>query len=273
MSQTLVPDRTCGSCTVCCQALEVQALAKPAGVLCEHSTGAACGIYRDRPRACAQWYCLWRKIGALPDALRPDRSGVMLSLETDPAADDPFLRARIVCRAVYGPDDLDRWEAVEAVAMFAREGSLPVWTAIGRTACLIYPQEVHADHLRSAIMGVATQALRDPSHEREAAAWRRRLGYENDRANCSGDGEPPDRLKRITINGGTSMATGTVKWFNGTKGFGFIQPDDGGQDVFVHISAVEKAGLRDLAEGQKISYEVVVDQRRGKASAENLKAS
>ena len=68
------------------------------------------------------------------------------------------------------------------------------------------------------------------------------------------------------------MATGTVKWFNATKGFGFIQPDDGGQDVFVHISAVERAGLRGLNEGQKVSYEVVTDQKRGKTSAENLKA-
>jgi CspA family cold shock protein len=68
------------------------------------------------------------------------------------------------------------------------------------------------------------------------------------------------------------MATGTVKWFNSTKGFGFIQPDDGGQDVFVHISAVERAGMRDLADGQKISYEVVPDKRSGKSSAENLKA-
>ena len=91
--------------------------------------------------------------------------------------------------------------------------------------------------------------------------------------NCEGDSEPPDRLRHGSITGDTVMATGTVKWFNGTKGFGFIQPDDGGQDVFVHISAVEKAGLRDLADGQKISYEVVVDQRRGKASAENLKAN
>jgi len=68
------------------------------------------------------------------------------------------------------------------------------------------------------------------------------------------------------------MATGTVKWFNPTKGFGFIQPDDGGTDVFVHISAVERAGLRELRDGQKISYEVVADKRSGKASAENLKA-
>lgn len=68
------------------------------------------------------------------------------------------------------------------------------------------------------------------------------------------------------------MATGTVKWFNSTKGFGFIQPDDGGQDVFVHISAVERAGLRDLRDGQKISYELVQDKRSGKASADNLRA-
>jgi CspA family cold shock protein len=63
------------------------------------------------------------------------------------------------------------------------------------------------------------------------------------------------------------MATGTVKWFNATKGFGFIQPDDGGKDVFVHISAVERAGLRDLAEGQKVAYEIVADKR---SSAGNL---
>ena len=66
------------------------------------------------------------------------------------------------------------------------------------------------------------------------------------------------------------MATGTVKWFNGDKGYGFIQPDSGGKDVFVHISAVEQAGLRGLNEGQKISYEVKPD--RGKESAVNLQA-
>ena len=65
------------------------------------------------------------------------------------------------------------------------------------------------------------------------------------------------------------MATGTVKWFNATKGFGFIQPDDGGTDVFVHISAVEKAGLSTLNEGQTVEYEEVPN--KGKTSAENLK--
>ena len=69
------------------------------------------------------------------------------------------------------------------------------------------------------------------------------------------------------------MSMGTVKWFNATKGFGFIQPDDGGNDVFVHISAVERAGLGTLREGQKISYEIVEDRRSGKSSADNLRAA
>jgi CspA family cold shock protein len=67
------------------------------------------------------------------------------------------------------------------------------------------------------------------------------------------------------------MTTGVVKWFNGQKGYGFIQPDDGGKDVFVHISAVERAGLSSLNEGQKISFEITADRRSGKSSADNLR--
>jgi CspA family cold shock protein len=70
-------------------------------------------------------------------------------------------------------------------------------------------------------------------------------------------------LKEIT------MATGTVKWFNPTKGFGFIEPEDGSKDAFVHISAVERAGLSSLTEGQRVSYELQAGQN-GKSSAENL---
>ncbi len=69
------------------------------------------------------------------------------------------------------------------------------------------------------------------------------------------------------------MATGTVKWYNSTKGYGFIQPDDGGKDVFVHVSAVETSDLGSLNEGQKISYEVERDARSGKESAGRLKAA
>ena len=73
--------------------------------------------------------------------------------------------------------------------------------------------------------------------------------------------------------GKSFVATGTVKWFNEQKGYGFIQPDNGGKDVFVHISAVERACLRGLAEGQKISYEVEADRRSGKESAVDLKTA
>jgi cold shock protein len=82
--------------------------------------------------------------------------------------------------------------------------------------------------------------------------------------------EQESRDRHATCALEKKMPTGTVKWFNGQKGFGFIQPNDGGQDVFVHISAVERAGLAGLAEGQKVSFEIKADKMRGKASAENL---
>lgn len=69
------------------------------------------------------------------------------------------------------------------------------------------------------------------------------------------------------------MSTGTVKWYNSSKGFGFIQPDDGSKDVFVHVSAVERAGMQDLREGQKLGYELVEDRRSGKMSADRLQAT
>ncbi|HRF09799.1 MAG TPA: cold-shock protein [Xanthobacteraceae bacterium] len=68
------------------------------------------------------------------------------------------------------------------------------------------------------------------------------------------------------------MSTGTVKWFNTQKGYGFIAPDDGGKDVFVHISALQRSGMQSLNEGQKISFDIVQDKRSGKAAAENLQA-
>jgi CspA family cold shock protein len=80
----------------------------------------------------------------------------------------------------------------------------------------------------------------------------------------------PRGIKSLMCFGEEKMATGTVKWFNGQKGFGFIEPSDGSKDVFVHISAVERAGLGGLAEGQKVQFELKTDKMRGKVSAENL---
>ncbi len=69
------------------------------------------------------------------------------------------------------------------------------------------------------------------------------------------------------------MSEGTVKWFNGTKGYGFIQPSNGGPDVFVHVSALERAGMRDLNEGQKVTFDIVADRRTGKSNADNIRAA
>jgi cold shock protein len=82
-----------------------------------------------------------------------------------------------------------------------------------------------------------------------------------------------ERSRLTPIGKKCLMPQGTVKWFNATKGFGFIQPDDGSKDVFVHISAVERAGMHDLHEGQKVSYDIVADRRTGKSSADNLKGA
>jgi cold shock protein len=76
--------------------------------------------------------------------------------------------------------------------------------------------------------------------------------------------------KKLNFERFILMSIGTVKWFNTTKGYGFIEPTDGGQDVFVHISAVERAGMRSLNEGQKVSYELARDPKSGKMSAEKL---
>lgn len=137
-SPALRPDRaaarSCGTCTVCCQALEIAALAKPAGILCRHNTGAGCGIYPTRPSACATWNCLWLKIPALPDALRPDRSGVLFSLDPrSPEAggsEGACIVGRVVDRERRGP----RRSVAAAFAMFVQEGSLPVWRVSGRRA-------------------------------------------------------------------------------------------------------------------------------------------
>jgi CspA family cold shock protein len=81
-----------------------------------------------------------------------------------------------------------------------------------------------------------------------------------------------DRGRVYLMGKGFLMTTGTVKWFNAQKGFGFIAPESGGSDAFVHISAVERSGIGELREGQKLTFELVADRKSGKMSADNLKA-
>lgn len=119
--------------------LEIAALEKPAGVTCRHSTGTACGIYPERPSACAQWDCLWLKIPALPDRLRPDRSGVLFSLDLRAPEAGGVEGACIVGRVVGRTRPEQERSIAAAFAMFVREGSMPVWQVDGRYATRLHP--------------------------------------------------------------------------------------------------------------------------------------
>jgi len=121
-------------------------------------------------------------------------------------------------------------------------------------AAHLYPvkSRLGSSHIRAEIFGFSFEFVIDPLRKFDLKL---RLGCEN------------------SCPKGTIMAVGTVKWFNGQKGFGFIQPDDGGNDVFVHISAVERAGMSGLNEGQKVSFELEQDRKSGKMSAGQLQAA
>jgi cold shock protein len=109
-----------------------------------------------------------------------------------------------------------------------------------------------SSHIRAEIFGFSLEFVIDPLRKFDLKSY---SGCEN------------------SCPKGTIMAVGTVKWFNGQKGFGFIQPDDGGNDVFVHISAVERAGMSSLNEGQKVSFELEQDRKSGKMSAGQLQSA
>jgi CspA family cold shock protein len=104
-------------------------------------------------------------------------------------------------------------------------------------------------------------------------AWPRKARLTDDLpTNLELTGHAIGAVETYVFKGTIRMITGTVKWFNSQKGFGFIQPENADKDVFVHISAVERAGLDTLTEGQKVSFDIVADRQTGKSAAENLQA-
>jgi hypothetical protein len=167
----LAQDRDCGSCVACCKSLHIDKpeLQKAAGVLCPHNTGSACGIYATRPTICRTWYCLWRRIGELPNFTRPDKIGVMLSVDQHEPPCAPFEKFYIIARPINGLDDFENPQARAAIQMFIDEGSVPVWLGFEGSKWMIYPsQEVAA-----AVLNPATGS--SPAILAHAALWRQRL--------------------------------------------------------------------------------------------------
>ena len=118
-------------------------------------------------------------------------------------------------------------------------------------------------------LGLQTIAPAQPAWRRASPEPRKPLSQTS--GLVRGAGERVALVKKAFVRERVDMASGTVKWFNSAKGYGFIQPEEGGKDVFVHVSAVERAGLRGLNEGQKIEYEL--QDERGRTAAVNLKAT
>jgi len=168
----LAPGRECGTCTACCKVMNFDAptLAKPAGVQCQHCTGTACGIYEDRPAPCRTFYCLWREVANMPDSLRPDRAGVIFTIEELPTPANPFEKRFVIARAVNGIADFDSPATRQALQVFVEQGDLPVWLSVNQERRLFHPYPA----LRDAILKPETAS---PALAEGVALWRKRLGF------------------------------------------------------------------------------------------------
>jgi hypothetical protein len=166
----LVKERDCGNCTACCMVFQIPELKKPHYVLCSHCTGSNCGIYDTRPDVCRWYYCLWRRIDAMPDLARPDRLGIVFSIEVPRQPRTPFEKIYILGRAISDPAVFDTPQGRAAIDMFVREGSLPVFTAYEHERTMVFPNKE------------LSEAILDPSNTTHrslvpaALEWRQRCG-------------------------------------------------------------------------------------------------
>jgi hypothetical protein len=170
----LVEGRECGSCVICCKTLEIDepGLRKPAGTLCPHCPGTGCAIYADRPGLCRTWYCMWRRLSALPDDLRPDRCGVVFWLDRQVPPRTPFDRIFIVGQAVDNPAAFSRPGVKAAIDLFAQRIQLPIWLGFGGERRLVYPDPA----LQDAILNPRTTPWQ--SLVPAALAWRKNYGID-----------------------------------------------------------------------------------------------
>ena len=137
--------------------------------MCQHCSGSNCTIYEDRPTQCRDFYCLWRRVGTMPDQLRPDRTGVMFTIEGNPQPQNPFEKVFVIARALNSVADFDKPIIREALNVFVSKGDLPVWLSFNQERRLFHPRA----EVRDAILG--GQAPSGPLAD-EVRLWRRRLG-------------------------------------------------------------------------------------------------
>lgn len=170
----VVDGRTCGDCTVCCTALQVNSpeFAKPAGVPCGHLTATGCGIHAVRPPICRTWFCVWRRVAALPDAVRPDRSGLLISVNFVDTPQNCFEGVSINVRLLPGSTAIADGMAA-AVLDELCDGLIPVWFSDGSQKMLMHPD---AEIARLVLSGDPPPAR----HRAEVAAWREQYGMFDD---------------------------------------------------------------------------------------------
>jgi hypothetical protein len=166
----VLADRACGDCTLCCTTLKVDtpAFAKPAEMPCVHLLSRGCGIHASRPAICRTWFCAWRRVAAMPDQARPDRSGLLVSLSFEREPRNCFEGVSITVRLLPGSTAIADGTAA-AVLDSLCDRLVPVWFSDGSQKMLMHPDREVADHVLS--------GTRPPAHLcEEVAAWRARYG-------------------------------------------------------------------------------------------------
>ena len=166
----VLADRACGDCVACCTVLTVDTpdFKKPAGTPCTHLTAQGCGIHAERPHICRTWFCAWRRVAKMPDEARPDRSGVLVSLNFVQEPRNCFEGVSIHVRALADSDAIET-ETVAAIFDSLCDQLIPVWFSDGSRKMLMHPDNEVA-HL---VLSVEPA----PAHlQDEVAAWRERYG-------------------------------------------------------------------------------------------------
>jgi hypothetical protein len=166
----VLPERACGDCVACCTVLTVDTpdFKKPAGLACTHLSAQACGIHAVRPHICRTWFCAWRRVAALPDTARPDRSGVLVSLSFDKAPRNCFEGVAITVRVLPGSEAIANGMAATILDSLCDQ-LVPVWFSDGSKKMLMHPDNDVAQCVLSGSIA--------PAHlQNEVAAWRERYG-------------------------------------------------------------------------------------------------